>query len=121
MRVKSCSQASIDRKSAPISDAACFTLQQCAELKGPIREDLEVLDHEVRSLLTGFFAAERARDAAFLRASATVLLSIAACVQERAAAQINRPIDIESFAASARSAAQWAEHRKLRLALAGEA
>ena len=100
-----------------------LSIEDCQRLDEAARGDLELLDYEVRRSVTRILAdvtPAGADDALFLRASSTVLLSIAAGLMERAAHETQKPFDAESFVVGAKSAAQWAETRKLRYALAPE-
>ncbi len=56
-----------------------------------------------------------------MKASTTVLLSIAAGLLARAAEDQRAPFDAGSFAAGAGSAAKWAAQRRLRYFVGGEA
>lgn len=103
---------------------SCLTAEQCQRLEGPIRDQLELLDYEVRSAFARIFAdgdRSRLENVMFLKASTTVLLSISANLFERASETTNEPFDVDSFLAGAKSAAQWAALRKLRNCVAGEA
>lgn len=99
------------------------SLQECQQIDESLREDLEVLDYEVRCVVNQILAGvdQSGRDGVlFLRASATVLLSIAAGLTETAAERTREPVDIESFKAIAEDAAEWAKSRKLRYFTSGE-
>jgi len=100
-----------------------LSLEQCQRLDGALREEMELLDYDLRSALTSV-AAEASRSgvdhASFMTGASSVLLSIAATLLERAATQTQRPLDVESFVDGARSAAQWAGERRLRYGVAGE-
>lgn len=101
-----------------------MSIEECQKLEKPLRQDLEVLDYEVRSLVARIRKEAReagADDTTFVKASTTVLLSIAAAQLARAAEDQRAPFDATSFAATAGSAAQWAAQRRLRYAVAGEA
>ncbi len=106
------------------NDASCLTAEQCQRLDGPIRDQLELLDYEVRSAFARIFADASLScndNAMFLKASTTVLLSISANLFEHASAATDEPFDIDTFLTGAKSAAQWAALRKLRYSVAGEA
>ncbi|MGJ0508727.1 MAG: hypothetical protein ACR652_16695 [Methylocystis sp.] len=101
-----------------------MTIEECQKLDKPLRQDLEVLDYEVRSLIHRIRRESREAggdDATFVKASTTVLLSIAAALLARAAEDERAPFDASSFAAGAGNAARWAEQRRLRYFVAGEA
>ncbi len=101
-----------------------MTIEECQKLEKPIRQDLELLDYEVRSIIDRIRSEAReagADDRTFVKASTTVLLSIAAGLLARAAADERAPFDAGSFAAGAGQAARWAEQRRLRYFVAGEA
>ncbi|WP_144259746.1 hypothetical protein [Methylocystis sp. ATCC 49242] len=105
-------------------EIAVMSIEECQRLEQPLRRDLEVLDYEVRSLIARMRA--EAKDAGademlFVKASTTVLLSIAAGLVARAAEDKRAPFDATSFVASADSAAQWAQTRRMRYFVAGEA
>lgn len=105
-------------------DQSHLTFEQCQRLTGPIRDDLELFDYTVRSAFSRLLAEANLSDEnsiMFIKASTTVLLSISAGLHESVAADSNQSFDINSFVASAKSAARWAASRKLRLALGGEA
>jgi hypothetical protein len=101
-----------------------MSIEDCQNLDTPLREDLEVLDYEVRSLVARIrreAGDAGADDATFVKASTTVLLSIAAGLLARAAEDQRRPFDANSFTATAGSAARWAAQRRLRYFVGGEA
>ncbi len=101
-----------------------MSIEECQKLDAPLRQDLEVLDYEVRSLVARIRREARdagADDATFVKASTTVLLSIAAGLLARAAEDQRAPFDANSFTAGADSAARWAEQRRLRYFVGGEA
>ncbi len=82
-----------------------------------------MLDYEVRCVFNQILAGvdQSGRDGAlFLKASTTVLLSVAAGLMEAAAERTHEPADVESFKATAEDAAQWAKSRKLRYFVSGE-
>ena len=89
-----------------------------------MRDDLEILDYEIRSIVARLGAEVRdaGKDAGvFAEASTTVLLSIAAGVMARAAEEHRAAFDASSFVATANNAATWASSRRLRYFLGGEA
>jgi hypothetical protein len=104
--------------------ASVMSIEECQSLRAPLRHDLEVLDYEIRSLvaLIRKEAGEAgADDMIFVKASSTILLSIAAGLLARAAEDRRAAFDSGSFIAIAGSAAKWAEERRLRYELGGEA
>ncbi len=101
-----------------------LTIEECQALAPPLRDELELFDYEVRSALTRILAdveASEADSVLFLRASMTVLLSIAAGMLARAAEEKNAPLDVGSFALGAQKAVEWARTRRLRYFVGGEA
>jgi hypothetical protein len=105
------------------SEIGVMSIEDCQRLDAPLRHDLEVLDYEIRRVVAR--VRNEARDAGaddmiFVKASTTVLLSIAAGLMARAADDRRAAFDAESFIAGADSAARWAGERRLRLCLAGE-
>lgn len=106
------------------NNAAVMSIEDCQRIDAPLRAELELLDYEIRGVILRIKAdVERsgADDALFLKASSTVLLSIAAGLTIRAAEKTCAPFDAESFMLGAQNAAQWARMRKLRYFVAGEA
>lgn len=105
-------------------DHGAMSIQECQRLGPPLRQELEILDYEIRRL----FARTRAdallagaENSQLMQASSTVMLSIAAELVARAAEDRGQSFDAKSFIASANSAAQWAHGRRLRYFLSGEA
>ncbi len=101
-----------------------LTIEECQAIGSPLREELEVLDYEVRAALIRVLSdveASGADGVLFLKASMTVLLSIAAGMLARASEERNVAVDIGSFTAGAQAAAEWARMRKLRYFVSGEA
>lgn len=101
-----------------------LTIEQCQRLDGHIRADLELLDYEIRGAFTRILTeVDRSvqDDGLFLRASATVLLSISAGLLEMSAEKTTRPVNAASFVTGAAEAAAWAKLRKLRYFVGGEA
>lgn len=99
------------------------TIEQCRCFDAPLREDLELLDYEVRRGFNQILAGvdRSGRDSVlFLKASTTVLLSIAAGLMESTAERTREPFDVASFKAIAENAAQWAKSRKLKYFVSGE-
>ena len=100
-----------------------LSIEECQKLVSPLRDDLELLDYEIRSAFTRIMSEvdrSGSDNVLFLKASTTVLLSIAAGLLERVAEQTNHPFDVDSFVGGAQSAAQWAKMRKLKYFLGGE-
>jgi hypothetical protein len=105
-------------------ELAVMSIEDCQRLETPLRQDLEVLDYEIRALVARIRreAAEAgADDATFVQASTTVLLSIAAGLVARAAEDRRAAFDVRAFVAGADSAAKWAGQRRLRYCVEGEA
>ncbi|WP_424361545.1 hypothetical protein [Methylocystis parvus] len=101
-----------------------MTIEECQSLDTPLRQDLEVLDYEIRSLVARIrkeAGDAGADDTIFIKASSTVLLSIAASLMARAAQDKSAAFDALDFAANASNAARWAQERRLRYFLGGEA
>jgi hypothetical protein len=101
-----------------------LTIEECQSIGSPLREELELLDYEIRSAFARILSdVDRSGpdNILFLKASTTVLLSIAAGLMERAAEQNNAPFDVKSFVVGAEMAVEWAKMRKLRYFLGGEA
>lgn len=114
-----------DEKARPADSgrAKIPTIEECQQLDAELREDLEVLDYEIRCAVNQILAdVDRSgRDGiSFLRASTTVLLSIAAGLLEATAERTHEPADVEAFKAVAEDAAEWAQRRKLRYFVSGE-
>jgi hypothetical protein len=101
-----------------------MSMEECQSLDAPLRHDLEVLDYEIRSIVARIRkeAGEAgADDIIFVKAWTTVLLSMAAGLLARAAEDRRAAFDARSFIATAGSAAKWAQERRLRYCLGGEA
>ena len=101
-----------------------LSIEECQTIASPLREELELLDYELRSALTRVLSdveASGADSVLFLKASMTVLLSIAAGMLARAAEERDAPIDVGSFKVGAERAVEWARMRKLRYFVSGEA
>ncbi len=101
-----------------------LTIEECQRINSPLREELEVLDYEIRTIITrilGDIDRSGLDDVLFLKATASVLLSLAAGLLERAAAEEQTHFDLESFVQGAEMAAEWAKLRKLRYFVGGEA
>lgn len=106
------------------NELTVMSIEDCQRLETPLRQDLELLDYEIRTLVARIRreAGEGgADDATFVKASTTVLLSIAAGLLARAAEDRRAAFDASAFVASADSAARWAGERRLRYCVAGEA
>lgn len=96
-----------------------MSIEECQRLNTPLRRDLEILDDEIRSLLARIRREANdagGDDAAFVKASTTILLSIAAGVLAHAAEDHRAAFDANSFAACAGAAAKWAGQRRRRRA-----
>jgi hypothetical protein len=101
-----------------------MSIEDCQSLNSNLRKDLEVLDYETRARVIRMRAETRRRgndDAAFLKASSTVLLSIAADLLAHAAEDSLAAFDASSFEKCAGAAARWAEKRRPRSCVAAEA
>ena len=101
-----------------------LTIEECQRINTPLREELELFDYEIRSAFTRILSdvdRSGADNILFLKASTTVLLSIAAGLLERAAEENDTHFDVGSFVLGAEKAAEWAKTRKLRYFLGGEA
>ncbi len=99
------------------------TIEECQRFDAPLREDLELLDYEIRRRVDRMLAGvdQSGKDSVlFRKASTTVLLSIAAGLMESAAERTREPFDVASFKAVAENAAQWAKNRKLKYFVSGE-
>ena len=104
--------------------AQMLTIEECQQVNSPLREELELLDYEIRSAFTRILNdvdRSGAGNILFLKASTTVLLSIAAGLLERAAQENDTQFDLGAFVLGAEKAAEWAKMRKLRYFLGGEA
>jgi hypothetical protein len=115
--------SSVERQDKMANRTEFLSIEECQKLVSPMRDDLELLDYEIRSAFTRIMSeVDRSGtdNVLFLKASTTVLLSIAAGLLERVAEQTNRPLDVDSFVGGAESAAQWAKMRKLKYFLGGE-
>lgn len=112
-----------DARPAHSEGGAIPTIEECQRLEPALRQDLEMLDYEVRCLVNQILAGvdRSGRDGvSFMRASTTVLLSVAAGLMEATAERTHEPVDVDAFKAIAEDAAEWAKGRKLRYFLAGE-
>lgn len=110
--------------SVAADEISAMSIEECQRLDAPLRGDLELLDYEIRSLVARIRREAKeagAEDATFLKASTTVLLTIAAGLMARAAEDGRAPFDCRSFVATADSAAKWAGERRLRYFTGGEA
>ncbi|MBI1867091.1 MAG: hypothetical protein HYS06_02135 [Methylocystis sp.] len=99
------------------------TIEECQRFDAPLRDDLELLDYEIRRRFNRILAGvdQSGQDSVlFLKASTTVLLSIAAGVMESTAERTRQPFDVASFKAVAENAAKWAKNRKVKYFVAGE-
>lgn len=104
---------------AHINESA-FSVEDCQRLEAPLRDDLELLDYDMRRAIARIRADAQGDDALLLRGATTVLLTIAADLAVRAAESKRARFDAASFLAGAKSAAQWALERRLRCSLSGE-
>ncbi len=117
------SPSSFELAPGPAETTEFLSIEDCQRLDGDIRDNLELLDYEIRCAFTRILAdVDRSGvdNVVFLRASTTVLLSIAAGLLERAAEKTCKPADATSFVSGAASAAAWAKLRKLRYFVGGE-
>lgn len=121
----------VDRPSSPDGDGEPgaagglrpYSIAECRDLDAQLRRELETLDYELRGIVNRLLAEvdDAEGDApTFLRASATVLLSVAAGLMETAAERAHEPADVAAFKDVAEDVAQWARSRKLRDLLAAE-
>lgn len=99
---------------------SAFSVEDCQRLAPPLRNDLELLDYDMRRAIARIRADARGDDAQLIKGATTVLLTIAADLAVRAAETRRARFDADSFLAGAESAAQWAQERRLRLYLGGE-
>lgn len=98
-------------------------IDRCRDLASPLRQELETLDDEARSLVNQLLAGVDGQNkdgVSFLRGAATVLLTIAAAAMETAAERLREPADVEAFRDAAEDAAQWTRRRRLKEALGDE-
>ena len=105
-------------------DSPPMTFEQCLRIEGALKEELELMDYQIRSTLRqaiGNTDRHPRDEIVFLQASTIVLLSIAASIHERSSTNTNTRFDLRSFIAGARNAASWVASRKLRLAQMGSA
>jgi hypothetical protein len=101
-----------------------ITFEQCLRLEGNLKDELELMDYQIRSTLRQAMGCTKRhpRDQiVFLQASTIVLLSITASIHERSSTDTNARFDLRSFIAGARNAASWVVTRKLRLSQMGSA
>lgn len=106
------------------ADIGVMSVEECQRLGPPLRRDLEVLDYEIRRLVARARADARLScedEALFVKASTTVMLSIAAELMARAAEDGRLRFDAGAFSDCAGSAAKWARARRLRYLVAVEA
>jgi len=99
------------------------TIEECQKLQNPLRGQLELLDYDVRSAVTRGLAdieSSGEDDAIYMRASVTVLLSIAARMFERSLSETGQPTTEDNFVSGAENAIEWARTRRLRYSVAGE-
>jgi len=112
-----------DEEAAPSGRLGPFSIAECRDSAPLLRHELEALDYELRGVVNRVLAEveDGKGDAAtFLRAAATVLLSVAAGLMETAAERAREPADVGAFKDVAEDVAQWARSRKLRDLLADE-
>lgn len=101
-----------------------LTIEECQQIDAPLRDQLELLDYDIRSAFTRILSdVDRSGedDILFLKASVTVLLSVAAGLLQRAAEEDDAHIDVGSFVIGAEKAVEWARTRRLRYHSSGEA
>jgi hypothetical protein len=102
---------------------AMLTIEECQQLRDPLRGQLELLDYDVRYAITRGLSDIEANgkdDILFMNASVTVLLSIAARFYQRAAECEDAKTTERSFVLGAQDAIDWARTRRLRYNVAGE-
>jgi hypothetical protein len=91
------------------------TINECRRMDSTMRRNLERVDDDVRCV-HGRIAAEVERlgndSGLFLRASTTVILSIAASLTEVVSERTGEPVTSQSFADSALDAAEYARTRE---------
>jgi hypothetical protein len=112
-----------DEAEAPTGRFGPFSIAECRDSAPHLRRELETLDYELRGVVNRVLAEveDAEGDAAtFLRAAATVLLSVAAGTMETAAERAREPSDVGAFKDVAEDVAQWARSRKLRELLTDE-
>jgi hypothetical protein len=98
------------------------TIAECQRLRNPLRDQLELLDYDIRTAVTrglSDVAPNGEDDVLFMNASVTVLLSIAARIYQRSL-ESEAGATEESFMMSAQDAIEWAKTRYLRYNVAGE-
>jgi hypothetical protein len=95
-------------------NAEFLSIEACQRLATPLRQQLAGLDYQIRAtLLQRMAEIERpGDDELFLKASATVLMSIAVSLLEAAAERGKRPYDAATLRQCADDAAQWSATRK---------
>ena len=117
-------QHSTFSRSEPSEMLKAPSFDECRLLKDPVRSDLELLDYEIRRISAQILAdVDRSNKdgVLFLRASATVILSVAASLMESASERTGRPFGAESFKSVAEDAVNWAKTKKVRYFRSGEA
>lgn len=98
------------------------TIAECQRLHDPLRNQLELLDYDIRTAVNrGLSDLEPngVDDVQFINASVTVLLSIAAKIYQRSSEQGPQAAEA-SFILGAQDAIEWAKSRHLRYSVAGE-
>jgi hypothetical protein len=116
-----CREASVLSNSNVVS---ALSIQECQKLDRSLRADLELVDYEIRSIVTRILTdVDRSGvdSVLFLKASTTVLLSIAAGLLTTAADEANGTFDVATFMSGAEDAAEWARTCRLKYCLGGEA
>ncbi|MFY9626806.1 MAG: hypothetical protein WAK03_01455 [Methylocystis sp.] len=106
------------------TSARSITIDECRNLTGALRADLELIDYELRSVVSRMMSAYKSQHDSsliFSEAASIVVLAIAASIKANSAAEANRPFNQEAFILDAKGAAQWAASRRLRHALGAEA
>ncbi|HEY8163044.1 MAG: hypothetical protein ACR650_03760 [Methylocystis sp.] len=99
------------------------TIEECQQLRDPLRGQLELLDYDVRNAIARGLSDIEANgkdDVLFMNASVTVLLSIAARIFHKATEPEDAQASVQSFVHGAQDAIDWAKTRRLRYNVAGE-
>lgn len=99
---------------APTSSAPMLTINECRRLKGGLRQYLMLLEEETSRAHARVAANVNLRgedELAFLRASTTVVISVAAGLMEVAAERSHSAFDTGGFHEAARESAELAWRR----------